>query len=425
MQKKKLNLAMESVIYQVPGDVVHGKKALGVVALVAAIAIPIAAPAMVSSLATSGALGATMSAALTTTAGSVIGSALTSAALSAATAKLTGGDASDAALMGALSGGLSGYGFAQTDAFTNASNTVAANNAGAQVAAQSAAGQGAYAVDALSGLGGEAFLDPAAAQQATAATYASYGATAPAGLAAGTSAGLSAPGATVQAATPTAAAAPTPTAAAAPTAPAQLSVGQRVYQGVNTALGSANTAGLSASLDPNVQEQERLLRDQEARATEARRMADVARQQEQDLYQRKLSASDTLMSQARAFDPEYYARLRSNQAQVTSASALRSAMESSSMRDPRAQDAREAEERRYQLSAGLQRGTAYNQGMVTGLQGQQSSIQNALTALPSGAPSSGSSTEEEELRRRQKELDSMYASATTGAAYLQGTQSVV
>jgi hypothetical protein len=421
MQKKKLNLAMESVIYQVPGDVVHGKKALGVVALVAAIAIPIAAPAMVSSLATSGALGATMSAALTTTAGSVIGSALTSAALSAATAKLTGGDASDAALMGALSGGLSGYGFAQTDAFTNASNTVAANNAGAQVAAQSAAGQGAYAVDALSGLGGEAFLDPAAAQQATAATYASYGATAPAGLAAGTSAGtsagLSAPGATVQAATPT--------AAAAPTAPAQLSVGQRVYQGVNTALGSANTAGLSASLDPNVQEQERLLRDQEARATEARRMADVARQQEQDLYQRKLSASDTLMSQARAFDPEYYARLRSNQAQVTSASALRSAMESSSMRDPRAQDAREAEERRYQLSAGLQRGTAYNQGMVTGLQGQQSSIQNALTALPSGAPSSGSSTEEEELRRRQKELDSMYASATTGAAYLQGTQSVV
>lgn len=411
MRRTQLALAMDTVMHPVAGDVEHGKKSLGVVALVAAIAIPIAAPALVSSLATSGALGATMSAALTTTTGSVIGSALTSATLSAATAKLTGGDAREAALMGAISGGLSGYGFAQTDAFRSAQAVTDAATAGANISNVAMAG----------GTSAEIAAAMDAANAADAVVAANQAATAGTAVAQGTSAGLSntsAPaGAAPQAGLSNTAAAPaaTPQAGlnAAATTAKNVGVGQQIYNAVTPALQGSTAPALAAALDPNT-------KAAEDAAARLQADAEAARLRQEQQYTDQMAIAKELSSQAANFDPTNYAQLRANAAQITSARARDEALRGINPRDAQAAAGLQ---RRYDIEGAEASASAYDTGMLTGLQTKSGLLTTAMSVMPS-VPGATSESLQAEADSRRKELEAQQAAAAKSMSYYSGTQSI-
>lgn len=100
------------------------------------------------------------------------------------------------------------------------------------------------------------------------------------------------------------------------------------------------------------------------------------RQQNQAAFNQRLEAATALLGGARYFDPEYFGLQRARRQQLAGAQARRGGL-----RGLRGEQ-RRAEARRFDLATARDIGTAYDQGFLTGVQGQLQTQQAGLSALP-------------------------------------------
>jgi hypothetical protein len=100
------------------------------------------------------------------------------------------------------------------------------------------------------------------------------------------------------------------------------------------------------------------------------------------LFDQRLEQAQNLIGESKYFDPEYFGLQRARRAQVTAARMKRGGLRG--LEGP----ARETEGRRFDLAAGREVGTAFDQGYLTGLQGRIQTQQAGLQAMPTGFPSS-------------------------------------
>jgi hypothetical protein len=122
-------------------------------------------------------------------------------------------------------------------------------------------------------------------------------------------------------------------------------------------------------------EEKRLL---DAQTEELRRL----QQENQALFNQKLSQAQALIGESKYFDPEYFGLQRARRAQIAGARAKRAGLRGLTG------GAREAESRRFDLATGRDTGAAFDQGYLTGVQGRLQTTQAGLTMMPGEFPSS-------------------------------------
>lgn len=395
-----------------------------VLGIAAAIAVPFVAPAIASTIGLSAAIGSTA------------GSALVGAGLGAVSSAVTGGDVGRGALMGAIGGGIGGYNY------TPAATAAAAPQVGTTGMSALDAGMAQYPSTGVFGgtvsTGAPVLsaLDAGMAQYPSTGTFGgpvTTGVTpmAPtlspldAGMAqypsTGTFGGPVATGVTPVEAT---FAAPTPTAGltlseyAAPSVmapPTTMPVAQptqavrpTVAPNINPATGQPYTftealsrvpgeiaakftdpktladltlraggvlAGSALAGDGLSDEEKQLLN---AQVEELRRL----QQENQALFNQRLSQAQNLVGESKYFDPEYFGLQRARRAQIAGARAKRAGLRGLTG------GAREAEARRFDLATGRDVGTAFDTGYQTGVQGRLQTMQAGLSMMPQSYPSS-------------------------------------
>jgi hypothetical protein len=366
-----------------------------VIGIAAAVAVPFAAPAISSAIGLSATIGATA------------GSALTGATLGALSAKVTGGDVTRGAIMGGIGGGIGGY----TSVPSAPSTGTLSGQAG-----MGGYGGGTYGTIQSGGAaplagatyGGTAGLT--AAPETIGQSYGTLGAQ-PVGIQPGMA--------------PTFAAAPTQTFAygtlnPTPVETASMSAASSVAPSVAPVSSSAGTVGAVSAAQPKtfMEALKQVPGQIQARFSDPKALADLTlraagqiagsavagsglsaeeqglldaqvaelkalQQSNQALFNQRLEQAQSLMGEAKYFDPEYFGLQRARRAQTAVGRAKRAGLRGLTGA------AREAEARRFDLAAGRDVGTAYDVGYGQGISGRLQTQQAGLAMMPSAYPSSG------------------------------------
>jgi hypothetical protein len=408
-----------------------------VVAVAAAIAVPFVAPAVSAAIGLSGAIGATA------------GSAVTGAVLGGATAAATGGDVGRGALLGGIGGGISGYSStlaaptAQpapqvTDLSTPAVATSPTVTTG--LGTPTGAVNGIPTYDLSTGVStgltsapatttggfnlfeGGTMLQPGTAPAFSAAPTSTF-----ADLPLSQSIGEALANPTVGGQSllaPTAAAPPvgtgtvlSPQAPAAPTAPpAGLNTGSAPAVSAPVTPTAPTTAPVAPPTtfvealqrvpdavanrfrDPNALADltlraagqlagsyfaEDLSPEEEALLDAQRQELEYLQENNQELFQERIDQARQLIGDAKYFDPEYFGLQAARGVQQRGAIAREEALRGI---DPRRAGLRAAEARRANLATSRDVGTAFDQGLMRGVEGRNQMTAAGLTALPSQAP---------------------------------------
>lgn len=384
---------LDAAIYGITDHKGGGGIFKAVLSVAIAIAIPVAAPALVGALSTGVLAGTALGAAISGGVGFAIASGVTGAALGALGSAITGQDVKSGAISGALSGGVAGF--------------LKAPPTGGAEAATSAPGavSGASSVPVSDASGAVGLGDAATAADINALTAAS-----PTGLPAnanavggvGTSAGEvlsgAAGGVPVEARTAADAVAGVNTGGSVAGGATGAGGGGTIFDKVGDFTGvnpetlregaiklGANQIGQQIANATVGTGPEADIRQQQL--AELRRI----RNQNQRVFDRRFEFSDDLARQANQFDPTQFGLQQANDQRIRDAIAIRQQQRGLSL-GGRSRDAIDAERRRGVLQSSRNFGSAFDQGFNTGLNQRRSTTNAAVSALPSGANTSGFSS---------------------------------
>lgn len=320
-----------------------------ILSVAAVVAIPFAAPALAGS-----AFFAPMAAKLGTTGAS----ALIGAGLGAGKAAVFGEDVGRGAAFGALTGGLGGYSQARAADAANAAN---AANAGLAAPAPVATYEQAVGM-----LGNPSQLTAMQAPGTAAMQSANAGLAPGAAAMQGAGAGM------------TAATQPGPSVMEAlKSVPAEIAARYQDPQVMaDLTLRAAGMMAGSLAANQGLSDQERALVQAQRRDLEQQQRMNA------EVFRARLSEAQKLIGESAYFDPEYFGLQSARRAQMAGDQAKRAGLRGLQG------DKRAVAQRQYDLATARSKGTAYDTGYATGVEGRLRTRAAGLAAFPGAYPSS-------------------------------------